>query len=89
MAWADADLKIFAAGLAIGGKWNHVNGKDNNQSETFSAPIITIVKDAYTIQPISIQSIDLNQVIFMNPLRNVIESLSFTNHISIVSLQQI
>ncbi len=22
MAWTDADLKIFAAGLAIGGEWN-------------------------------------------------------------------
>lgn len=26
MAWTDADLKIFAAGLAIGGKWNHTHG---------------------------------------------------------------
>lgn len=28
MAWTDADLKIFSAGLLIGGKWNHVNGKE-------------------------------------------------------------
>lgn len=26
MAWTDNDLKIFAAGLAIGGKWNHTHG---------------------------------------------------------------
>lgn len=24
MAWTDADLKILAAGMAIGAKWNHV-----------------------------------------------------------------
>lgn len=26
MAWTDSDLKIFAAGLAIGGKYNHTLG---------------------------------------------------------------
>lgn len=26
MAWTDGDFKIFAAGLAVGGKWNHTHG---------------------------------------------------------------
>lgn len=26
MSWTDADLKIFAAGIAIGGKWNNSGG---------------------------------------------------------------
>lgn len=33
MAWADADLKIFAAGLAIGGKWNNRGGSGSSSNE--------------------------------------------------------
>lgn len=33
MAWADADLKIFAAGLAIGGKWNNSGGSGSSSPE--------------------------------------------------------
>ena len=32
MAWTEADLKIFAAGLAIGGEWN---GGAGSSKDTF------------------------------------------------------
>lgn len=42
MAWTDNDLKIFAAGLAIGGKYNHTHGtlprvKSSVASGTYSS----------------------------------------------------
>lgn len=33
MAWTDADLKMFAAGLAIGGKWNNSGGSGSSSNE--------------------------------------------------------
>ncbi len=55
MAWTAADLKIFAAGLAIGGKYNHTQGNlpkvmssvpSGTYSEVFYITLSCIVTEA-------------------------------------------
>lgn len=42
MAWTNADLKIFAAGLAIGGEWNgHTPGNESFTTRIIQQYIIT------------------------------------------------
>ncbi len=49
MAWTDADLRIFAAGLAIGGEWNGGAGssKDTFFEKTLVRNCIMGVPDLY------------------------------------------
>ncbi len=37
MAWAKDDLKLFAAGLAVGGKWK---GKISVKADSFEMPFV-------------------------------------------------
>lgn len=62
MAWVDADLKIFAAGLAIGGKWNHVNGKENGNSSILCENITIMDDELLVIKALAFSTLIIDEV---------------------------
>lgn len=49
MTWDETNLRTLAIGLAIGGKWNHVNGKETvqppNETTTCEFGVMNILYD--------------------------------------------
>ena len=58
MAWTNGDLKIFAAGLAIGGKWNGGNGGSGNDIDMSMLENYIMSDNVYRYRGTSTNDID-------------------------------